>query len=282
MNEYAGMHRRVSVSAMSSAQWSFDEDLHCYEKLGITQVGLSFDKILKSAGGSLDRVEQVAGRVCDRGLTVTNMLGLGVFNLAAPESWPAQHERFLAAVGVGAAVGAECLVALSGPAWPMSWEDAADALVEASQGFVAAARRSGVEVCLEHTNALRMDVSFLHTLADTVDLAERMGLGVCMDVSACWNERRLGTTVTSASDRFRPVQISDWVVGTRCTPDRAVPGDGNIPLRRIMSQLLEAGYAGAFDLEVLGPTADAIGYESVIARGVAWLGEELDALGVAR
>ncbi len=277
----AAMHPRISVSAMCSAQWSLDEDLACYERLGVSQVGLSFEKLLGAAGGNLDRVEQVATRIGAAGLRVTNMLGLGVFNLAAPETWPAQQERLQAAVGVGAAIGAECLVALSGPAWPMPWEDAADALTEATRGFVEAARGRGVSLSLEHTNALRMDVSFLHTLADTVDVAERMGMGVCMDVSACWNERDLAATLASATGRFRPVQISDWVVGTRCTPDRVVPGDGNIPLRRIIGHLLEAGYDGAFDLEVLGPTAEDLGYEAVITRGVAWLDEELVALGVA-
>ena len=58
--------------------------------------------------------------------------------------------------------------------------------------------------------------------------------------------------------------------------------DGNISLRRIIGHLLEAGYDGAFDLEVLGPTAEDLGYEAVITRGVAWLDEEVVALGVAR
>ena len=40
------------------------------------------------------------------------------------------------------------------------------------------------------------------------------------------------------------VQVSDYVLGDRTTPCRAVPGDGAIPLERIIGDVLDAGYAG--------------------------------------
>ena len=95
----AAMHPRISVSAMCSAQWSLDEDLSCYERLGVSQVGLSFEKLLGAAGGNLDRVrEQVATRIGAAGLRVTNMLGLGVQpgrarDVAGPAGAPASRRR---------------------------------------------------------------------------------------------------------------------------------------------------------------------------------------------
>jgi sugar phosphate isomerase/epimerase len=59
------------------------------------------------------------------------------------------------------------------------------------------------------------------------------------------------------------------VIGSLSTPDRAVPGDGDIPLARIIAALLDAGYQGAFELEMVGPRIESEGYESAIARGVA-------------
>jgi len=271
---------RISVSAICSPQWSFDEDLAFYERTGVSCVGLSFDKMLQAADGNLDRVEQIAGRVVDAGLRVSNMLGLGVFDLASSDTWPRQEERLLAAVCVGVVVGTGCLVSLSGPAGPLSWEDAVDAWSAASERFRRTAHEAGLVVAVEHTNQLRMDLSFLHNLADTVEVSERLDVGVCMDVSTCWTERALTETVTASVHRLSLVQVADWKVGTRCTPDRAIPGEGDIPLRRILRDVLAAGYGGVFDLEVLGPSAEALGYEAVIGGGMAWLERALPDLGV--
>ena len=62
------------------------------------------------------------------------------------------------------------------------------------------------------------------------------------------------------------MQLSDYVVGTLATPDRAVPGDGDIPFDRIVGQLLAAGYEGVFDLELIGPRIEAEGYERAVPR----------------
>ena len=64
------------------------------------------------------------------------------------------------------------------------------------------------------------------------------------------------------------VQVDDFVVGTRDTPNRVVPGDGDIPLERIIGHLLAAGYKGDFDLEVVGPRIEEEGYGPAIVRSV--------------
>ena len=75
------------------------------------------------------------------------------------------------------------------------------------------------------------------------------------------------------------MQVSDYAVGTLSTPARLVPGDGDIPLERILGQVLAAGYEGRFDLELVGPAIEAEGYEVASLRAVAALGAMLDTLG---
>ena len=99
-------------------------------------------------------------------------------------------------------------------------------------------------------------------------MARRLSVGVCMEVNACWGERGLAQTVADAVDVLRLVQVSDYVIGTLRTPDRAVPGDGDIPLPRIIGQLLEAGYDGVFDVELIGPRIEAEGYQRAVPRAV--------------
>ena len=156
---------------------------------------------------------------------------------------------------------AECLVFTTGPAGPLPWEAAADALESALAPVLAEAAAPRRPFAIEHTNSLRVDVGFVHTLHDAIDLARRLGTGVCMEINACWAERDLATTIRDGVDALRLVQVSDFEVGTLSTPNRLVPGDGDIPLARIIGDVLAAGYRGCFDLELIGPAIDAEGYE---------------------
>ena len=48
-----------------------------------------------------------------------------------------------------------------------------------------------------------------------------------------------------------------------------VMGDGDIPLRRILPAIRDAGYDGYFDIELIGPAIEEEGYESVVPRANA-------------
>jgi sugar phosphate isomerase/epimerase len=176
-------------------------------------------------------------------------------------------------------VGAECVVLTTGPAGARTWEEAADALADALAPVLADARDRQIPFALEHTNSLRVDIGFVHTLRDVVDLARRLGAGVCMEMNACWAERGLAGTIAEGVDSFRLVQVSDFAVGTHSTPDRLVPGDGDIPLDRILGQVLAAGYAGCFDLELIGPHIAEEGYAAAARRSIDYVSELLGRLG---
>ena len=103
-----------------------------------------------------------------------------------------------------------------------------------------------------------------------------------MEVNVCWMERGLAETLADAADLIGLVQVSDTMPGTRCTPDRAVPGDGLIPLARILVDILRTGYDGAFDLEIIGPRIEAEGYEKAVPRAANALRSLLDDADVRR
>jgi len=269
------MHRRISVSAMCTATWTLEEDVVFWGTAGITNVGVSLRK-LEQAG-----VDAGAGRIAGAGLRVTNLLGLG-FDLVDRGRWPAHQARLISAIDAGRVMGAECLVLTTGAAHSMTWEEGADALTEAVAPVSAAADAAGVPFAIEHTNSLRVDVGFVHTLRDVVELARRLNVGVVMECNACWAERDLSTTIREgvSAGIIRLVQVSDFVIGTLRTPDRAVPGDGDVPLQRLLGQLLDAGYGGVFDLEVIGPRIESEGYRSAVPRSIEALAAILERLGL--
>src|SRR6478672_4804945 len=272
----AGMHPRACVSAISTFGLALDEDLAFWARHHIDAVGVSVAKLERF--GWVDGTRLVADAVA-RGLRVANLIGLGPFHLADPAQWPHQQERLLHTLDTAAAVGAECVVFTTGPFAPLSWEEAADALEVALKPVLKVAREQKVPFAIEHTNSLRVDVGFVHTLRDAIDLARRLDTGVCMELNACWAERGLAETVRAGADRIRLVQVSDFKVGTIASSQRLVPGDGDMPIARILGHVIDAGYAGVFDLELIGAAITTEGYDAAIPRAVEALGELLTRLG---
>jgi sugar phosphate isomerase/epimerase len=263
------VHPQLSVSAVSSWGWTLDEDLRFWATHGIDHVGLSWRKLARAPGGP----SAAAARVRDAGLRVSNVVELGWFTLADRTTWPRQQERLAAAAEAAATTRAGCLVLTTGPAGGLDWDDAAAAFGEALAPVRPLAERAGVRLTVENTSPMRVDLSFAITLRDTVDLARALGLGVCVEVTSCFSERALTATLAAAAAHgtLDHVQVSDVIVPSLSTPDRAVPGDGHIPLERITAAVLATGYQAAFELEMVGPRIDAEGCGPAILRAVGYL-----------
>jgi sugar phosphate isomerase/epimerase len=262
------MHPRLSISAVSSWRQSFGDDLAMWGRLGVQHVGLSLRKC-EEVG-----LERAADRVQAAGLRVSNVVECGWCALDDPATWPPYQQRLVAAIEMMQAVGAPVLVLTTGPAGALDWEPAAAALRRALEPVRAAADEAGVRTAIENTSPMRLDLSFSTTLRDTVDLAEMLDLSVCMELNSCWAERAFPVTLGRGRLRLAHVQLSDAKVGSLSTPDRLVPGDGDIPLERLLIEIVASGYAGAFEIEMVGPRIDDEGYEPAIARAVE-RGDEL-------
>ena len=189
------MHPRVCVSAISSYRNSLTDDLTFWDRHGIDQVGVSVAKL--EAHGWDDGVARIDDAV-GRGLRVGNLIGLGPFRLAEPDQWETQRARLLRSIDAATRFGAGCLVFTTGPATPLSWEDAADALEAALAPVLAVARAAKRAFAIEHTNSLRVDVGFVHSLHDVVDIARRLDTG-----RVPGDQRVLGGTRSRDDDRRR-------------------------------------------------------------------------------
>jgi len=269
------MHPRACVSAISTFKLSLPEDLAFWDAHGISNVGVSVAK-LEAFGW--DAGTALVSDAAARGLNVVDLIGLGPFRLADPSRWDRQRERLVRSIETAVAVGAHSIVFTTGPFAPLSWEEAADALEQALTPVLREARAHGIDFAIEHTNPLRVDVGFVHTLRDAIDLARRLDTGVCMELNACWAERALATTIRDGIDRIHLVQVSDFKVGTVASSQRLVPGDGDIPIARILGELVDAGYGGTFELELIGDAIVAEGYDLAVPRAVAALDDLLGSL----
>jgi sugar phosphate isomerase/epimerase len=136
-----------------------------------------------------------------------------------------------------------------------------------------------VRVAIENQNQLRQENSIAYNLRDLVQLAELSGIGIVAEMYYTWREPQLAATVARAIPHLQLVQLSDYALGTMTMPDRVVPGDGVLPLERVIATFLDAGYEGFFDLELVGPRIDAEGILA-LERGAEYVSAMLERLGV--
>ncbi len=183
-------------------------------------------------------------------------------------------------IEIAASLGCPVIYLLTGARGALTWEQAADRFCELVAPCRDRAEASGVRLLVENASSFNADIHIAHTLPDTISLASAAGIGVCIDVHACWTEAGLSELIRRALPHTGLIQVSDYVLGDRCAPCRAVPGDGVIPLRRIIGDALDAGYAGVFDIELVGPRIEGQGPHAATALAARRISDLLTELGV--
>jgi sugar phosphate isomerase/epimerase len=244
---------------MCSLNQPLPADMALWADLGVTHVGLISPK-LEAQGWEAAR-------------ELISNAGLRVSNLSSENAVISESVQF------AASVGAPTVYFCTDRATSPTWEEAAASFCDSIAPLVSVASQLGVTLAIEPTNPLRPHRSFIFCLRDAIDLARAAGVSVVLDIYSCWYERGLAELVEKNVDRLALVQLCDYVLGTFDSPNRAVPGDGDIPLARLISALLDAGYQGPFDIEVLGPRIEAEGYASAIRRSIERTGALLEKLG---
>jgi len=267
------MHDRISVNNLCFPGSPLATDVERWRSLGAGRIGVQTAK-MQTEGW--DRyVESLRGL----GFAVETICHLNANRFdddAQVESFQRELSRTVAAAKV---LCARTVYLTSGARGALSWEETAQRFCSAIGPCAEQAHRDGIELLVEPAPALYADLYFTHTLRDAVQLAEVAGVGVVLDLFSCWTEAGLRESIERAMTRCHLVQVADYVLGDRSLPCRAVPGDGAIPLARIIGWILEAGYRGAFDLELMGPRIDKEGHGEAVRRSAERLGELLCRLG---
>jgi sugar phosphate isomerase/epimerase len=267
------MHPRVAASTLCFMGESIDDIAEHWRALAPQRVSVMGHQL---EGEALARTRQVIER---GGYQVETVSHAFLFGPLSEKSERERAARSLSGLlGAAETVGARSIYMITGGRGSMTWELAAEAFAEALVPCRAIARDAGVELLIEPAPSVYADVHLAHSLRDALKLAELADIGLCVDVFCCWTEAGLMETLAEAAPRIGLVQVGDYVLGDRSLPARAVVGEGAIPIQPICDAILQAGYMGGFDLELLGPRIEQVGRREAVRRSAEKMGEFLQAL----
>lgn len=267
------LNQRLSVDAMCTFNWPFEDDLELWSSMGVRHAAPLISKVDDDPLGKMAKL-QAAGIAC-------STLIVGGHNLANRESWEATRAIHRGAIDAVASIEGHSIYFTSGRTVNFDWDADLELLAEAIAPTVAYGREMGVEVALEPTQLA--SVSFVTTLADAIEVAERTGLGLVADFANIWTERNLKDSLRRAMPHITLMQIDDIAIGSPLSSKsggRTHVGEGELPLRRLMEYTLDAGYRGVFDLEVSPSDYTAPIAAEPVRRGILAASALLDEMGV--
>jgi sugar phosphate isomerase/epimerase len=268
------IHPRITVNPMTTIGLPLAEAAELWNELGTVRVGLNAIQMERTGwAAGLDIVRHA-------GLDVVYLNYGPSARVDDADGWREDAAVLRRAVDAAAVVGADCVYFCTGSPGDCLFEEAVEHLAARLAPVLDHAGEREVRLTLEPCVSSRPELGFVHSVRDALPIAERLGMGVCVDFYACWMEPNLAAQLAAHHHEIDLVQISDFVIGTLSQPNRWVPGDGDLPLDALLDALAASGYEGAIDLELLGPRIDEEGAASALRRGTSWLSAALDARGM--
>lgn len=265
------MHSRISLNTISSLTWPLEDDLAMLERLDAPHFGFPLLKIEDDIGAGVDKIQEF-GRpvacVAASSATTSMLTSESALSVLSP------------AIDAAQTLGSPICYFTSGPSPEhMPTDEACAALVAALPASLDYARAKGVTLAIENNSVTNRSLGFVHTLVDTIRVCEATGLQICLELQNCWYEADLPRLFRENVSRIGIVQVSDFQVGEDLRLNRRALGDGSMPLAWMIEELLDAGYDGLFDIEIIGPSVNQEGPETALRRSADWLSEQLDRLG---
>ncbi|MDA8292030.1 MAG: sugar phosphate isomerase/epimerase [Actinomycetota bacterium] len=244
---------RFGVSEFSTWPWSFEQDLEAYAELGV--------EVIEVCEAKLDpqRADVQLAEIGKSGLVAESMQPrLHSIFPDVPRPLPANPAERAARLRSSIELAGRCipgatLVTITGTAPGGNYREAFAVAIREYTQLAELAELHGVRLALEPLNPILMNAdTFISSIADAlriVEAVDRPSFGIWIDVWHVWQDPAVLERIRACGDRIFGVHVSDWHL-PRLFEDRAVVGTGEIPLVDLLRALSEAGYRGAYTLEI--------------------------------
>jgi sugar phosphate isomerase/epimerase len=239
-----------SLSAISTVNASFAEDVATYAAAGFDAIGFWEMKLPEDDAANIDLIRAHGLTVSNCVPTVPSFLALAIPGMEGPSDPGERRDAICASIRRLAAYEPECVVCLSGPLGGRSAREGRAVVVDGLRRAAAVAVDTGVRLGFEPVHPAQHDTAgFVASLGDAISLLEEAGtadVGIMADTFNLGHEAT--EEVVAAARRFTGLHVADElpepVAGVR-----ALPGaDG--PSAELVAALRDAGWDGTVDVEI--------------------------------
>jgi sugar phosphate isomerase/epimerase len=242
-----------AVCEFTTLPASFEEDLAAYAEAGADGIGICEIKLVEGREDEQLESFRASGLAAASCVPAVPSI-LPLPHLPGPEAPGERVEALRAGVRRLAPFGPSAVVCLTGPAGAFEEPEARRIVVEGLRAVAEEAGRVGLAVGLEPMSArYRDDWTTITTLAEAAELCDEVGaanVGITFDTWHLWDSPGVLADIERHADRIVAVHVNDWRGETRGWCDRVLPGDGVADLPAILRALHDAGWRGAYELEV--------------------------------
>ena len=240
---------RLSFNQITADRNTLPQVVEACARHGISWVSLWRHKIRETG------LDAAVRHVRDAGLRVSSVCRGGMFPAATAAERAGRIDDNRRAIDEAAALGAEVLVLVCGPAADRDIAAARQQVYEGIAAIAPYAAERGVRLGIEPLHpAFAGDRSCITTLREARLLAERLdheAVGVVADVYHIWWDPELHGEVARTGTRIVGFHTNDWLVPAgNVLLGRGMMGDGVIELRKVRGSVERAGYAGPIEVEI--------------------------------
>jgi sugar phosphate isomerase/epimerase len=241
---------RLSISEVTTRNWSFAEDVRNYAAAGIEAMGVWRDKL--DQYGTEEGIQLLA----DSPLRVANLVNAGYFLSMTRSQTQRAIEDCVEAIGLAQRLKADAILIVTGDvgSFHRTVDQARDIVVAALRELAPVAGATGVRLAIEPIHERYPGYTFLHTIPDVLAVIEAVGsphVGLFFDTDHLWESKNLLRDIERAGPVIYGVHINDMPAQPGPGIDRRLLGQGVIPLHEILSAIEATGYRGYYDVEIM-------------------------------
>jgi sugar phosphate isomerase/epimerase len=258
----------LSMNEVTTFRWSLEEDVRRYVAAGYEGIGVWRRKLA-------DHGEQLGvDLIADSGLRVTNLVWAGGFTGGEGRTLDESVQDAMHALRLAGALGAGCLVVYPGGRNNHILSHAERLLRMAIEQLLDFAADVEVAIAIEPMHAACAgEWTFLTDLESTIALLERFDspfLKLVFDSYHFGHDQAVLAKLHEIVPHIGVVHLGDRSTPHSVDQDRRPLGEGSLQLAELVRGLLDAGYVGDFDVELIGPAIEHGHYEALLTESQAF------------
>lgn len=251
-----------SMNEITTYRWLFEEDVENYREAGYNAIGVWRHKLLDC--GEERAIEVLAAS----GLEVTHLAWAGGFTGGEGCTFAESVADAQEALRWAAGMRAGCLVVHPGARNNHTFRHAGQLLRSALEELLPLAEAVEVPIAFEPIQAACAGTwTFLTDRGSAIALLEEFEspyLKIALDTYHFPVSGGFRDDLRQIAKYLGLVHLSDCRVEPSVDQERCPLGSGRLPLREIVSTLQGAGYAGAYDIKLMGTEIETADYWSLL------------------